>query len=213
MAMEFPRSPDRSQETWQSVHDNYQIPDWMVDGKLGIFIHFGLYSIPAHRQRVVREAHVRRRRPPATGTSRRSARSTSSATRTSSRSSRCRSSTRTQWAKVFKESGARWVMPTAEHHDGYSLWDSTGQPVQQRPDRAASRFRRRIGQGGSAAGAEVRRHESHDRALRLHRARQDPRGHEDRPEYARGSRTSTGSITATSGCRNSWPSGSRRTSS
>jgi len=33
-----------------------------------------------------------------------------------------------QWAKVFKASGARWVMPTAEHHDGYSLWDSKTNP-------------------------------------------------------------------------------------
>jgi len=114
-------------ETWQSIHDNYKIPDWMVDGKLGIFIHFGLYSIPAHKSEwyekhmygdpAIRAWHIQTFGPldrfgykdfipkftlprfdPA------------------------------QWAKVFKESGARWVMPTAEHHDGYSLWDSKANP-------------------------------------------------------------------------------------
>jgi len=29
-------------------YDNYKDPDWMVDGKFGIFIHFGSNSIPAH---------------------------------------------------------------------------------------------------------------------------------------------------------------------
>jgi alpha-L-fucosidase len=28
------------------------------------------------------------------------------------------------WAKTFRASDARWVMPTAEHHDGYALWNS-----------------------------------------------------------------------------------------
>lgn len=38
--------PGPVQESWQSIHDHYQQPAWMVDGKFGIFIHFGLYSIP-----------------------------------------------------------------------------------------------------------------------------------------------------------------------
>jgi alpha-L-fucosidase len=28
------------------------------------------------------------------------------------------------WARLFKDSGARYVIPTGEHHDGYVLWDS-----------------------------------------------------------------------------------------
>jgi alpha-L-fucosidase len=123
----IPAVPGAVQETWQSVADNYEVPGWLVDGKLGIFIHFGLYSIPAHGSewyekfmygdRAIRDWHIKTFGPldqfgykdfipkftlPAFDPN--------------------------QWAEVFKASGAAWVMPTAEHHDGYSLWDSKANP-------------------------------------------------------------------------------------
>ena len=34
------------QSTWDSL-ERHQVPDWFQDAKLGIFIHWGLYSVPA----------------------------------------------------------------------------------------------------------------------------------------------------------------------
>jgi alpha-L-fucosidase len=31
---------------WESLK-NYKIPDWYKDAKFGIFIHFGVYAVPA----------------------------------------------------------------------------------------------------------------------------------------------------------------------
>jgi len=32
--------------TWESL-ENYQVPEWYRDAKFGIFIHWGVYSVPA----------------------------------------------------------------------------------------------------------------------------------------------------------------------
>ena len=28
-----------------------------------------------------------------------------------------------EWMEVFRRAGARYVVPTAEHHDGFSMWN------------------------------------------------------------------------------------------
>src|SRR5258708_4903858 len=37
---------DRYQANWESL-TKYQTPDWFRDAKFGIFIHWGVYSVPA----------------------------------------------------------------------------------------------------------------------------------------------------------------------
>jgi hypothetical protein len=37
---------ERYQPTWESL-SKYQTPDWFRDAKFGIFIHWGVYSVPA----------------------------------------------------------------------------------------------------------------------------------------------------------------------
>ncbi|MDE6000141.1 MAG: alpha-L-fucosidase, partial [Bacteroidaceae bacterium] len=33
--------------TWASIRENYRTPEWFMDAKFGIFIHWGVYSVPA----------------------------------------------------------------------------------------------------------------------------------------------------------------------
>ncbi|MEO6818480.1 MAG: alpha-L-fucosidase, partial [Ginsengibacter sp.] len=35
------------QPTWESL-DKYTVPDWFRDAKFGIFIHWGVYAVPAY---------------------------------------------------------------------------------------------------------------------------------------------------------------------
>lgn len=34
-------------DSWESL-SNHKTPDWYYNGKLGIFIHWGIYSVPAY---------------------------------------------------------------------------------------------------------------------------------------------------------------------
>jgi len=44
MRYKMPEGP--FEPTWESLK-NYRIPDWYKDAKFGIFIHFGVYAVPA----------------------------------------------------------------------------------------------------------------------------------------------------------------------
>ena len=34
--------------TWESLKENYRVPQWFTGAKFGLFMHWGLYSVPAH---------------------------------------------------------------------------------------------------------------------------------------------------------------------
>ena len=34
--------------TWDSIERDYRVPEWFRDGKFGIFLHSGLYSVPGY---------------------------------------------------------------------------------------------------------------------------------------------------------------------
>ncbi len=114
-------------ETWQSIDEHYQLPKWMQDGKLGIFIHFGLYSIPAHGSEWY-EKHMYSD----AGTRRWHAENYGPLDEFGYKDFIPKFTLAgfdpNQWAEVFQASGATWVMPTAEHHDGFSLWNSKVNP-------------------------------------------------------------------------------------
>jgi alpha-L-fucosidase len=110
------------QANWASL-EKYQVPEWYLDAKFGIFIHWGVYSVPAfdnewyprnmykHGEKAF-DHHLSVFGPqsqfgykdfiPRFKAERFNARA---------------------WAELFRKSGAKYVVPVAEHHDGFPMYD------------------------------------------------------------------------------------------
>ena len=107
----------------------YQQPQWYKDAKFGIFIHWGVYSVPGAEN----EWYPRNMYRPEEGAyknfqehfaSKEPAEKDVKGYKDLIPLFRAEHFDAAAWAKLFKESGARYVVPVAEHHDGFSMYDS-----------------------------------------------------------------------------------------
>ncbi len=111
------------QPTWESL-SAFRMPVWFEDAKFGIFIHWGLYSVPAYnnewysRNMYVKDSdeykhHIETYGPHA-----------QFGYKDFIPMFKAESFDPEAWAKLFKEAGARYVCPVAEHHDGFQMYKS-----------------------------------------------------------------------------------------
>ena len=110
-----------------SIASHYKIPDWFSDSKFGIFIHWGPASVPAYDGWYARNmydvnSHVYNIML------RRMARLRNLASKIFIPMFKAEKFDPQAWARLFKEAGARYVVPVAEHHDGFALYNSTFNP-------------------------------------------------------------------------------------
>ena len=109
--------------TWESL-SQYEIPEWYIDAKFGIFIHWGPYCVPAFRN----EWYPRRmylKDDPAFEHHRRTwGEHTEFGYKDFIPMLTAEKFDAAEWAQLFKDAGARFVMPVAEHHDGFPMYDS-----------------------------------------------------------------------------------------
>ena len=128
----------RYQPTWESI-DSRPTPAWWSDAKFGIFIHWGVYSVPAFAPKGEYAEWYWNRL------------STPSGSDTPANEARIRRETREfhervygkdfeypqfaplfraemfdadQWAGILQDSGAKYVVLVSKHHDGFALWPS-----------------------------------------------------------------------------------------
>ncbi|RME66917.1 MAG: alpha-L-fucosidase [Verrucomicrobia bacterium] len=114
------------QPEWNSLA-GYQIPDWYQDAKFGIFIHWGVYAVPAYgsewypREMYNAEnslhgifEHHRKTWGPVDKFGYKDFIPLFTARRFDPAA----------WARLFRRAGARYVIPVAEHHDGFPMYDS-----------------------------------------------------------------------------------------
>jgi alpha-L-fucosidase len=115
--------PGPFQPTWESLR-NYKVPEWYLDAKFGIFIHWGVYSVPAYdnewypRHMYVKGHHVFQHHLQTYGPQDKFGYKDFIPMFTAEKWNP------KEWARLFKEAGAKYVVLVAEHHDGFALWDS-----------------------------------------------------------------------------------------
>jgi alpha-L-fucosidase len=135
--------------TWESL-DSHPVPEWFADAKFGIFIHWGVYAVPAYHEWYVTFMSPKARfgrnlgGPPYT------------ATRGDLEENVFKSNIQehaykyhrekygpdfayddfipmfkaekydpAEWARLFKKAGAKYVILTAKHGDEFALWPSS----------------------------------------------------------------------------------------
>jgi alpha-L-fucosidase len=110
---------------WASL-ETFKPPQWYADAKFGIFIHWGVYSVPAFgsewypREMYLQDGkhgifqhHVGKYGP-----------QSKFGYKDFIPMFKADKYNPAAWAELFKESGARYVMPVAEHHDGFQMYAS-----------------------------------------------------------------------------------------
>ncbi|MBM3726469.1 MAG: alpha-L-fucosidase [Acidobacteria bacterium] len=147
----------RFEPTWESLR-KHTVPDWYRDAKLGIFIHWGLYSVPAFAppsgelgkvdwtrwffENPYAEWYLNTLRLKKTPTYEYHVKKYGAdfdyynfKDTFNTESARWDPKA---WASLFRETGARYAVLTTKHHDGFTLWPSRV-PNPKRPGLASSR--------------------------------------------------------------------------
>lgn len=108
-----------------SIAQNYTIPEWFKDAKFGIFIHWGVYSVPAYGSEwysrwmykeghPINKYHVQTYGP-----------LTKFGYKDFIPMFKAENFNADEWLAVVKSSGAQYIVPVAEHHDGFAMYSST----------------------------------------------------------------------------------------
>lgn len=109
--------------TWDSLQQ-YRAPLWYEKAKFGIFIHWGIYSVPAFGSEwYSRNMYIQ------------GSKEYEHHLKTYGKHKdfgykdfipmfKAENFDAGEWVKLFKDAGAQYVIPVAEHHDGFQMYDS-----------------------------------------------------------------------------------------
>jgi len=134
---------------WKSLQENYKVPDWFKGAKFGIFMHFGIFSVPAHGNEWYEKflyaggndsvLKVLGGNDMALGVNK--GPNSTRAWHTEHFGPvdkfgykdfipmfKAEHFDADAWATLFQKSGARYVMPGAQHHENFAMWDSKVTP-------------------------------------------------------------------------------------
>jgi len=109
---------------WESLQ-RYEVPEWYQDAKFGVFIHWGVYSVPAfgsewYPRDMYREGSAEYKHHIATYGPQDKFGYKDFIPRF-----KAEHFDPAAWARLFKDAGIKYVVPVAEHHDGFAMYDSS----------------------------------------------------------------------------------------
>ena len=109
--------------TWESLA-GYTVPEWYRDAKFGIFIHWGVYAVPAFgnewypRNMYLQDQPAYQHHLDTYGPHKEFGYKDFIPQLTAEEFDAG------EWADLFAKSGAKYVVPVAEHHDGFPMYDT-----------------------------------------------------------------------------------------
>jgi len=109
--------------TWESL-SAYEPPRWYRDAKFGIFIHWGVYSVPAFGSEWYSRNMYIQGSPEYEHHIKTYGRHTEFGYKDFIPMFRAEKFNAEEWADLFKRAGANYVVPVAEHHDGFQMYKS-----------------------------------------------------------------------------------------
>ncbi len=109
--------------TWNSLLQ-YSVPEWFMDAKLGIFIHWGVYSVPAFSNEWYARNMYLEGSPDFQHHLETYGPHTKFGYKDFIPMFKAERFDADAWIDLFKKAGAGYVVPVAEHHDGFQMYDS-----------------------------------------------------------------------------------------
>jgi alpha-L-fucosidase len=110
-------------DDWQSLRA-YQAPEWFRDAKFGIFIHWGVYSVAGFGSEWYSRNMYQQGSPDFAHHVATYGLQTQFGYKDLIPKFTAEHFDPAVWAKLFDDSGARYVVPVAEHHDGFPMYES-----------------------------------------------------------------------------------------
>jgi alpha-L-fucosidase len=107
--------------TWESL-EKYKLPEWVKDAKFGIFIHWGVYAVPGYGS----EWYPRLMYDSSTDVFKFHVKKYGTQDKFGYKDLipmfKAEKFNAEQWVDLFSRSGAKYVVPVAEHHDGFAMY-------------------------------------------------------------------------------------------
>jgi len=113
------------QPNWESL-DKRPVPTWFTDAKFGIFIHWGVYAVPGWSSKG-QYAEWYQQGLQNGDTARQNFHKAKFGNRTYydlANDFKAELFNPDEWANLFEQSGAKYIVLTSKHHDGFTLWPS-----------------------------------------------------------------------------------------